>query len=93
MTSQMTSEQMQQKLWDAAERGDCGTIRLLAMAGVDIEARNEDGFTAFNLATAKGHSDAAMTLIAAKEMQYARSIGEDPAVFYKVGEGRAKKRA
>lgn len=76
--------EMQNRLWNAAKAGDCKTIRMLAMGGVDIDARNEEGFTAFNLATAAGHSEAAMALLAAREMQYARHIGVDPAEFYKV---------
>ncbi len=79
---EMTQSDVQQWLWKAAREGDCEKIRILAVHGVDIDARNEDGFTAFNIATEHGHADAAMTILAAREMNYARSIGEDPAAFY-----------
>ncbi len=78
----ITLEGLEEKLWKAAARGDCQTIRMLAVTGVDIDARNEDGFTAFNIATQNGHSEAATTILAAREMQYARSIGVDPAELY-----------
>ena len=80
----------QHRFWLAASNGDCETIRLLAMKGVDIEARNSEGYTAFNLATKNGHSKAAWTLLAAKEMQFARRLGVDPAEFYKLPENNQK---
>lgn len=86
------SDNKEQKLWDAASKGDCQAIRILAMEGVDINARNEDGFTAFSLATANGHADAAMTILAAREMQFARQLGEDPAEFFKIKEAPKKVR-
>lgn len=95
----MNQEQLQQKLWAAAAAGDCGAIRVLAVEGVDIDARNEDGFTAFNLATQRGHANAAMTILAAREMQFARRLGQDPAEFFgirPVGQetaGKTQKRA
>lgn len=84
--SVLPPETMNQKLWEAAKAGDTKLIRILAMAGVDIDVRNENGFTAFNIATQHGHSDAAMTILAAREMQYARTIGVDPVEFLQVGQ-------
>jgi ankyrin repeat protein len=68
---------MQQKLWEAASKGDSAMIRILAMGGVDIDAPNDEGFTAFSLATRNNHADTAMTILAAREMQYLRKIGAD----------------
>jgi ankyrin repeat protein len=68
---------MQKKLWEAASKGDSAMIRILAMGGVDLDAPNDEGFTAFSLATRNNHADAAMTILAAREMQYLRSIGAD----------------
>ncbi|PJB71619.1 MAG: ankyrin repeat domain-containing protein [Alphaproteobacteria bacterium CG_4_9_14_3_um_filter_47_13] len=84
MQDNRTNELAKSRLWRAAEVGDCKTIRLLAMEGIDIDARNEDGFTAFNIATQNNHSDAAMTILAAREMQFAQDLGEEPAAFYKI---------
>ena len=55
---------MQQKLWEAAAKGDSAMIRILAMGGVDIDAPNDEGFTAFSLATRNNHADTAMTMSA-----------------------------
>lgn len=68
---------MQKKLWEAASKGDSAMIRILAMGGVDLDAPNDEGFTAFSLATRNNHADTAMTILAAREMQYLRSIGAD----------------
>lgn len=86
----VNQEELQNRLWIAAAAGDCKTIRVLAMSGVDMDARNEDGFTAFNVATQHGHSDAATTILAAREMQFAQNLGEDPAEFYQVKAGEKK---
>lgn len=82
MTDNVNAIKLQEKLWRAAERGDAMTVRTLFIEGVDFDARNEDGFTAFNLATQNGHHEVAMTILAAREMQYAQKIGQDPAEFY-----------
>ncbi len=81
-TQALSQQQMHEQLWVAAASGDCGAIRVLAMSGVDIDARNEDGFTAFNIATRHGHSDAAMTILAVREVRFAKTLGEDPATFF-----------
>ena len=84
MSEQQSTVSLEARLWKAAALGDCKTIRMLAMGGAGIDARNEDGFTAFNIATQNGHSDAAMAILAAREMRYAKELGVDPAEFYKV---------
>lgn len=79
VTASETNTDMQQKLWDAAKAGDCATIRMLAMSGqVDVNAKNEDGFDAFNIATQAGKSDAATTILAAREVQVMREMGLIP---------------
>lgn len=69
---------MQERLWAAAKQGDCGIIRQLVMKGVDIEAKDRLGRTAFNIATQYGHSNAAMTILAAKELKYMMELGLEP---------------
>ena len=77
---------LQHKLWEAAARGDSETIRHLAVAGaVDIDARNEDGFTAFSLATQHGHHNTALTILAARDLKYFGRMGIAPA--YEEGRG------
>lgn len=66
---------LQQKLWAAAARGDSGAVRVLVMNGVDIDARNEDGFTAYSLATQHGHLNTALTILAARNMAYEAKLG------------------
>jgi hypothetical protein len=73
--------ELERRLHEAAARGDCGAIRRLALCGVDIEARDENGFTAFNIATRNSRPEAALTLLAAKEAQYMRSLGVEPEDF------------
>jgi hypothetical protein len=65
----------EQKLWEAASRGDSATIRALAMTtDIDINARNEDGFTAYSLATQKGYHNTALTILAARHMRYMSNL-------------------
>lgn len=92
MEYSQTEQALQEKLWQAAANGDCKTIRILAMSEVDIDARNEEGFTAFNLATQSGHADAAMAILAAREMRFARDLGVDPAEFYKAEKPKAEQK-
>lgn len=68
----------EQMLWAAAYRGDCRMIRMLVMEGVDLEARDEDGRTAINIATQYGRQEALKTLLSAKEMRYLASLGKLP---------------
>lgn len=67
---------LQQRLWDAAARGESDTVRMLAArAAVDLDARNEDGFTAYNLATQKGHFNTALIILAARNAVYEARLG------------------
>jgi hypothetical protein len=74
----VSTPEMEYKLRSAAARGDCGAIRLLAMSGVDLEARDERGRSAFNLATQNCHHEAALTILAAREVRFMRRIGVSP---------------
>ena len=78
MSLPLTSEDLQKQLYVAAAAGDCTAIRMLAMHGADLDARNEEGFTAFNLATMNNHPQAAMTILAAREYNYFKKLGTDP---------------
>jgi ankyrin repeat protein len=60
-------KRLQKMLWSAAAAGDCAMVRKLAMAGVDFDARDEDGFSAFNIATMKGRVQTARTILAVKD--------------------------
>jgi len=77
--SNTNENKLHEKLWDAAARGDNEAIRMLVMNGVDLEARNEDGFTAYNLATQQGHVNTALTILAARNMAYETKLGFTPA--------------
>ena len=50
-------------LHEAAERGDWRITQLLLLKGVDINALNEDGETALNLAAKLGHADVVEILL------------------------------
>ncbi|MEM6780375.1 MAG: ankyrin repeat domain-containing protein [Pseudomonadota bacterium] len=60
----------QKQLWEASAKGDCGQIRLAILNGADIDARDETGRTALNIASQNGQTDAMKTLTAAKHMMY-----------------------
>lgn len=66
---------LQKMLYSAAAAGDSGMVRKLALAGADLDARDEDGFTAFNIATMKGHTETAKTILAAREFKYTQALG------------------
>jgi hypothetical protein len=77
------SREKEQKLRDAAGAGDCTTIRVLVMEGVDMDARDEGGRTALNIATQYSQKGAIKTLLAAREMRRMASRGEFPeSVFF-----------
>ena len=90
MTDNNSGEMLQNRLWEAAARGDCATIRQLALCGVDIDARNEEGFTAFNLATQNNRPEAALTILAAKEVQYMQQLGVEPEDYLRQKEAVAE---
>ena len=75
MTTQIHDAALLNQLWEAAAAGDNATVRILAMNGVDLDARNDDDCTAFNLATRYNHPDTAKTILAAREFQYLQKVG------------------
>ncbi len=77
MTSPTAPSNAQQQLWEAAMKGDSATIRALAAAGVDLDALNEEGLTAFALATQHSQADTAMTILALREAQYMTKVSVD----------------
>lgn len=85
-----TQDDLNQQLHEAARSGDCGKIRLLVMGGADVDARDDDGWNAFNIATSAGHSQAATTLLAARQLSYINQLGVDAQDFY---QAPAKRRA
>jgi hypothetical protein len=64
-----------ERLWRAAMTGDSATIRILAMKGIDLDARNKDNCTAFELAQRYNHPSTAKAILAAREFQFLRKIG------------------
>jgi hypothetical protein len=62
-------------LWSAASTGDSATIRVLALKGVDLDARDGNNFTAYHLARLHNHASTAKAIQAAREYQYLRKIG------------------
>lgn len=85
-----TQDDLNEQLREAARHGDCAKIRLLIMSGADADARDEDGWSAFNIATSYGYSSAATTLLAVRQLSYIRQLGVDAQDFY---EAPAKRRA
>jgi ankyrin repeat protein len=71
----MTPNEMQKALWAAAKKGDKEKIRMLVVAGADVNAMDEDGRTAMNIASQYGQADAYKTLLAAREMQELMKAG------------------
>lgn len=65
----MTQDEMQKALWFAAQKGDKERIRMLIVAGADVNAMDDLGRTALNIASQYGQADAYKTLLAAREMQ------------------------
>ncbi len=84
-----TQDDLNEQLREAARSGDCAKIRLLVMSGADVDARDEEGWTAFNIAAAAGKNQAATTLLAARQLAYIRKMGVDAQDFY---EAPAKRR-
>ena len=72
------NQELQQKLWDAAAKGDSASLRLMAFEkAVDFRGRDDQKRTPFNLATQYGHHDAAMTILAIIRMQFEQSLSID----------------
>lgn len=63
------------RLWKAAAHGDSATIRVLAMQGIDLDARDENEQTAYMLARNHNHPSTAQAIQAAREFQYLRKVG------------------
>jgi hypothetical protein len=87
----MTDLIAQNRLWQAAKKGDQMTIRRLVYDDVDFDARDEEDRTAFNIATQYGQHKAAQTILAARQMQAMQKIGltsESFERFVKKPEGR-----
>ena len=62
----------------AAEDGDIGTIRSMIVQGVDVNMRDAQERTALNIASQHFHTDVMTTILAARQMDYLKSIGMDP---------------
>lgn len=76
--STLTQTQIQEALWAAAKAGDKEKIRMLVVAGADVEAEDDLGRTAVNIASQYGQAEAYRTLLAAREMQQLMRAGLVP---------------
>lgn len=74
----MKQNDMQSALFDAAKKGDKEKIRMLVVAGADVNAKDEEGRTALHVASQYGQADAYKTLLAAREMQELMRAGVTP---------------
>lgn len=92
-TSKTYGFSAQDKLWRAAASGDMGAIRGLVFENVDFDARDDEDRTAFNIATQKGHAEAARTILAAKEMKAMMALGLTSDGFAANGSARAVRKA
>lgn len=72
------TEMMEAMLRAAAFYGDCQMVRTLVMRGVDLEARDSAGRTAFHIATQYCNHDVIKTLLAAREMRRMARLGDLP---------------
>jgi ankyrin repeat protein len=63
------------RLWQAAAAGDTTTIRMLAQHGVDLDAPDEDGLSAFDIATLHDCGPTARAIQAGREFQYLQKVG------------------
>jgi ankyrin repeat protein len=66
------------KWFEAAATGDIATIRAMIVAGVDLDQRDEQERTAFNIASQRKFTDIMTTILAARQMNYLKQIGLDP---------------
>ena len=71
----MDQTELNQKLWDATEAGNCADIRRLIVSGADLNAKDEVGRNAFQIASHFGNSDAMTTILAAKQMLELEKMG------------------
>ena len=71
----MVDQVIQNRLFKAAAQGDKAAIRALVFEDIDFDARDDQDRTPFNIATQYGHSDAAQTIIAAKQMKTMQLLG------------------
>lgn len=72
------TEMMEAMLRAAAFYGDCALIRRLVMQGVDLDARDGAGRTAFHIASQYANHDAMKTLLSAREMRRMAKLGDLP---------------
>ena len=71
----MTNQSAQARLFAAAKTGDKAAIRALVFEDIDFGARDEEGRTAFNIATQHNKIDAAQTILAAKQTKDLQNMG------------------
>lgn len=71
----MEQTELNQRLWEATEAGDCANIRRLIVSGADLNAKDEQGRNAFQIASQTSDSDAMTTILAAKQMLELEKMG------------------
>lgn len=80
----MEQADLNSRLWRAAEEGDCAAIRRLIINGADLNAKDDDGRNAFQIASQEAQSDAMTTILAAKQMLELEKMGITGAEALKV---------
>jgi uncharacterized protein len=71
----------QQKLYNAAEKGELANVRKALKAGADVDKQDKDGWTALLYATMKGHQPVVQLLLSAgADPDIAGNKGETPLV-------------
>ena len=69
-------------LWDAAWDGRTAVVELLLAAGADVDAKDEDGWTALHYAATRGHTAVVELLLAAGADVNAQSNAGGTALHY-----------
>jgi hypothetical protein len=64
--------------FQAAADGDLATVRTMIVDGFDVDCRDDQDRTAFQVAAQNMKTDVMTTILAARQMSYLRRMGVDP---------------
>jgi hypothetical protein len=70
-------QEVQEKLWRCVESGNYKGIRQAIMSGADVDAKDEQGRTAFQIATQRADTEAAWIILAARDLKFKVALGLD----------------
>ena len=77
-------QKQQERLWDAAVAGNCAEIRRSVISGADINMVDEEGRSAFQMASQCNQVDAMRTILAVKELIDMEKMGFSKDEMYSV---------